>query len=262
MVYWSRWLIFLGECVSNIEQYGDSCRAILQLRANDIYARGKHTMPKAKTGVLVVDDDDLVRISLTEILTGSGYSVRSAEDGFSALLQIRQEIPDVIISDLNMPAMSGFEFLSVVRRRFTDIRVIAMSAAYSGDGVPPGIAADDFYAKGSNLNALMKMLKVMSSPEKLRRLRHPFELTPIWIPRNGHDPSGQAYVMITCPECLRTFPQVFLEGVHPIYETGCVYCRNLIHYAIVQPTDPITLQAFQRKPGAFIATPLNALDLG
>jgi hypothetical protein len=75
-------------------------------------------------------------------------------------------------------------------------------------------------------------------------------------------PSGQPYVIITCPEFLRVFPQVFVEGVHPIYETGCVYCRSLIRYAIVQPTDPITAQAFQRKPGVFIGTPLNALDLG
>jgi CheY-like chemotaxis protein len=220
-------------------------------------------MPTAKTRVLVVDDDDLLRTSLLEMLTESDYSVRFAEEGFAALLQIRQEIPDVIISDLNMPAMSGVEFLSVVRRRFPDIRVIAMSGAFSGDGVPPGIAADDFYAKGSNLNALMKMVKVISSPERFCRLRrHPFELTPIWIPRNGYDPSGQAYIMVTCPECLRIFPQVFVEGINPIYETCCVYCCSLILYAIVQPTDPTTAQASYRKAGACIALPLKGLDLG
>jgi CheY-like chemotaxis protein len=105
-------------------------------------------MPNAKTKVLVVDDDDALRLALSQMLDEFGYRVRSAEDGFAALLQIREETPDVIISDLNMPAMSGFEFLSVVRRRFPDIRVIAMSAAFSGDGAPPGMAADDFYAKG------------------------------------------------------------------------------------------------------------------
>jgi CheY-like chemotaxis protein len=75
-----------------------------------------------------------------------GYflNARSAEDGFAALLQIGQEIPDVIISDLNMSAMSGREFLSVVGRRFPGIRVIAMNAAYSGDGVPPESPADNF----------------------------------------------------------------------------------------------------------------------
>jgi CheY-like chemotaxis protein len=208
-------------------------------------------MPNAKTKVLVVDDDDAVRVSLSQILTEFSYSVRSAEDGFAALLQIREGIPDIVISDLNMPAMSGFEFLSVVRRRFPDIRVIAMSAAFSGDGVPPGIAADDFYAKGSGMSVLIKMMKVMSSPDRLCRLRHPLELTPIWIPRNGYDPSGQAYVMITCPECLRIFPQVFVEGIHPIYDTGCVYCHSLIYYAIVQPTDPITHRHASERPAHY-----------
>jgi hypothetical protein len=41
--------------------------------------------------------------------------------------------------------------------------------------------------------------------------------------------------MITCPACLRIFPQVFVEGIHPVYETGCVFCHSLIHYAIVEP---------------------------
>ena len=49
--------------------------------------------------------------------------------------------------------------------------------------------------------------------------------------------------MISCPECLRTFPQVLDEAIRAIHETGCVYCHSLIHYAIVQPTGPVSLQA-------------------
>ena len=57
--------------------------------------------------------------------------MRSAEDGFSALEEIRRLTPDVLLSDLNMPHMSGFELLSVVRRRFPAIYAIAMSGAFS-----------------------------------------------------------------------------------------------------------------------------------
>ena len=58
-------------------------------------------------------------------------------------------IRKLIVSDLNMPQMSGFELLSVLRRRFPEILVIAMSGAYeSGDHVPGGVIADAFYAKG------------------------------------------------------------------------------------------------------------------
>jgi CheY-like chemotaxis protein len=70
---------------------------------------------QAKVKFLIVDDDPYTRMSLSHIFTELGYSVRRAEDGFSALFEIRQEIPDIILSDLNMPGMSGFEFLSVVR---------------------------------------------------------------------------------------------------------------------------------------------------
>ena len=99
-------------------------------------------MPHAKIKLLIVDDEPSTRMSLSHIFTELGHGVRSAKDGFSALFEIRQEIPDVILSDLNMPGMSGFEFLSIVRRRFPGIHVIAMSGAFSGDGVQPGVAAD------------------------------------------------------------------------------------------------------------------------
>jgi len=107
-------------------------------------------MPNAKGKLLIVDDDASVRESLAELFTEFGLSVRSAEDGPSALLEIRREVPDIILSDLNMPRMSGFEFLSVVSRWFPTIQVIAMSGAFSSDDIPPGIAADAFYEKGPN----------------------------------------------------------------------------------------------------------------
>jgi CheY-like chemotaxis protein len=101
-------------------------------------------------------DDDAIRDCLAMLLQSSGYEVSTAIHGFDALLQLRRKVPAIVISDLNMQ-MSGFEFLSVVRRRFPQISVIAMSCAYhSGDGVPGGVIADAFYSKGhSNPGALL-----------------------------------------------------------------------------------------------------------
>ena len=73
-------------------------------------------MPQAK--LLIADDEAPVRTVLSAALEEFGYEVRTAEDGFSALAEIRLEVPDLLISDLHMPRMSGFELLSVVRRRF------------------------------------------------------------------------------------------------------------------------------------------------
>jgi DNA-binding NtrC family response regulator len=117
-----------------------------------------------KARLLVVDDDNDLRITLPMILTGVGYRVQSAEDGFSALLKIRTEMPDILISDLNMPGMSGFELLSVVRRRFPSIRVIAMSSAFSGHVVPVGVDAEVFHEKATGVPALLSLVERMAIP--------------------------------------------------------------------------------------------------
>jgi len=95
-------------------------------------------MPNPSTlRILVVDDDPCVRETVARLLFSAGYDVATAEDGFGALLQLRKMLPDVIVSDLHMPDMSGFELLSVVRRRFPRILTLAMSGAHSGDEMPP-----------------------------------------------------------------------------------------------------------------------------
>lgn len=78
-------------------------------------------VPKHKTRILVVEDDATVRLTISALLREQGYDVSVAIDGFDALLQLEQNIPGLILSDLNMPQMSGFELLSVVRRRFPEI---------------------------------------------------------------------------------------------------------------------------------------------
>jgi CheY-like chemotaxis protein len=208
---------------------------------------GRRAMPTEKAKLLIVDDVVSIRTSLSILFARSGYRVRSAQDGFSALAEIRNEIPDILLSDLSMPGMSGFELLSVVRRRFPVIRVIAMSGAFSGGGVPSGVAADVFYEKGTDLGALLQMMEGLPSPERPSFLQHSTALAPIWIPSNGSDSSGEAYVMITCPECFRAFPQTFGEAPCLVHETACSYCHSLIHYAVVPPTDPASTRASQEK---------------
>jgi len=128
----------------------------------------------AQHEILVVDDDQAVRDSLGCLLRAEGYEVRVAEHGFDALLQLRRALPTVIISDLNMPQMSGFEFLSVVRRRFPQISVIAMSGAYRyGDAVPGGVIADVFYAKGrSSPEELLEVVANLIETSAARAVAH------------------------------------------------------------------------------------------
>lgn len=189
----------------------------------------------SRANLLVVDDQVLIRTCLSELLTEHGYGVRIAPDGFAALAEIRRELPDLIVSDLYMPGMSGFELLSVVRRRFPSIPVIAMSSAFSGRDLPAGVAADAFYEKGVDPGLLLQIVEDITRPMAPSKSYRSRLLAPIWIPTNGHDPAGEPYVMVICSECLRTFPQILGRSSGPIHHTDCLYCHNPIQYAIVRP---------------------------
>jgi hypothetical protein len=147
-----------------------------------------------------------------------------------------------------MPGMSGFELLSVVRRRFPAIRVIAMSGAFSGDAVQPGVAADAFYEKATSVHTLLGIVKEITDPD-LVDVESRRTASPIWIQRYGNGPGEDATVTISCPECLRTFAQVLKRAsgrVH-IYSTDCIHCRSSIYYAIVQAINGADPQIFQFK---------------
>jgi len=185
--------------------------------------------------ILVVDDDDSVRNTLSLVLRSAGYDVTTAIHGFDALLQMKRVVPSIVISDLNMPQMSGFEFLSVVRRRFPEISVIAMSGAYhSSDAVPGGVIADAFYSKGhSNPEALLFTVAELIRTSAAHAVSHTRESAPVWIPRNGKDSHGVPYVVVTCTECLRSFPlSVVTEDLQKIQEIPCLFCPNTVRYVI------------------------------
>ena len=184
-------------------------------------------MPNASAGILMVDDDPAIRMSMSLVLTSLGYRVRSAVEGFSALREISQEMPDILLSDLNMPGMSGFELLSVVRRRFPAIQTIAMSGAFYGSEVPEGVPADSFFQKGSGMDSLLNAITTFSNRQRLARTE-----APIWISQNGRDSSGEPYITMACPECLRGYPLALRNPISRINETDCIYCGVSIQYAI------------------------------
>jgi len=185
--------------------------------------------------VLVVDDEEDIRETTSMLLRLAGYDVRTAKDGFDALLQLGTKTADVIISDLNMPHMSGFEFLSVIRRRFPEIPVIAVSGAYdSGDQVPGGVIADAFYSKGRHHpEELVRRVAELISSKAERAIDHYRQPAPVWIPRNGKDANGVPFIVLTCTQCLRSFPlSVLRENVQEIQETSCLFCAKSVRYVI------------------------------
>lgn len=190
--------------------------------------------PPALNRILVVDDEETIRDVFAKMLQAEGYEVATAENGFEALLRLKHFSPEVIISDLNMPEMSGFEFLSVVRRRFPKISVIASSGAYASSAVPTGVLADAFYAKGDDHpETLVNTVAALIQTCDTQATAHQDATAPVWIPRNGKDSNGVPYIVITCTECLRSFPlNVTTEQNPEVLETRCLFCSNTVKYII------------------------------
>ena len=175
--------------------------------------------------ILVVDDDPAILNTSALILRERGYEVRTASSGFAALAELRRSLPDVIISDLRMPNMSGFELLSVVRRRFPQIPVIAVSGEYSG-AAPVGLIADAFLSKADyKPHELFNKIADLLRDSPMRPHVNKPDRAPVWVPRND---SG--YFVVTCCECLRSFSIPEEHSGNELRETKCVFCDAQISY--------------------------------
>ena len=178
--------------------------------------------------VLLVDDDPPTRELLSMQLEEAGFKARLAEDGIDGLVKLRDELPKVIISDLNMPRMSGIEFISVVRRRFPTIPVIILS----------GLIPSELPAEIKPVRCFQK--SVRGIPELLPALHELVRETPdradvpqvISIPVRTH-PGGDGYIVLTCTDCLRSFE----VANPPADKTGertapCVHCAARVPFLI------------------------------
>jgi CheY-like chemotaxis protein len=191
-------------------------------------------MSEAKPRLLIVDDEPHIRSSMSEILAEVGYRVRSAPDGRAALAEIRREAPEVLVSDMNMPGMSGSELLPLVRREFPRIRLVAMSGAFSGEEIPAGVPADAFYPKSASMEQLLEIMESFSSRKPTAPIPHDVR-APVWVAKSVRLASGEAYVTVECPECLRTFPRVLNGASEQTCVTSCGFCGSSIRYAAIFP---------------------------
>jgi CheY-like chemotaxis protein len=174
--------------------------------------------------ILIVDDEPILLETAAMILGERGYQVHIAYDGFEALAALRKSLPDLLISDLSMPNMSGFELLSVVRRRFPQLPVIAMSGQYEGTA-NTGLIADAFFSKGhySHEELFNKILELLDQAPIRANISKP-DKAPVWVPR-----SSTGYFVVTCPNCLRSF-SVEDKKEKEYRETQCVFCDSTVGY--------------------------------
>lgn len=183
--------------------------------------------------ILIVDDDESVRDVTATLLSKEGYEVLRAGDGFEALAAMRGGIPDLLITDLKMPNMSGFELLGVVRKRFPSIAVIAISAEFMPKTFPLDILVDRYLQKGEAPPLeIVETVRELLEASPLRSQPARPELAPVWIPR-----SQTGYLVLTCTDCLRSFsvPQRKLEE-RQRREESCAHCGATVQYCLDSST--------------------------
>jgi CheY-like chemotaxis protein len=112
--------------------------------------------PARRASILVVDDDPGIVNLLELALIDEGYSVRAAGNGKDALEQIGAFHPDLILLDLNMPVMDGWEFCERLRSRGAEgaVPIIVMTAAQESPTRSFDVGAQGFLGKPFDLDSL------------------------------------------------------------------------------------------------------------
>jgi CheY-like chemotaxis protein len=105
--------------------------------------------------ILVVEDDQNLRLTLTELLRMEGFTVVSARDGDEGYLQAMAHQPDLVITDLNMPILNGVELARLLRRqrgKMAEVPIIALSGNLADYNLPEKMTAgiNRFIDKSSN----------------------------------------------------------------------------------------------------------------
>ena len=113
--------------------------------------------------ILIVDDEAGVRELLGDALKIAGFSTVTAADGMSALTVIREKKPDLLIIDINMPLMDGFELVERIRKNGDNTPALMLSARADRVDVTRGLTlgADDYVTKPFGLEELLLRVKAI-----------------------------------------------------------------------------------------------------
>jgi two-component system OmpR family response regulator len=141
----------------------------------------------AKANILVVDDEAGVRDMLADALRMQGYAAATAADGHAALRDIYEGDFDLIVSDVNMPKVNGFELLERLRAAGNETPVILLTARGDRADVAVGFraGADDYVTKPFGLEELLLRVEARLK-HLLNAQREVLEVGPIRLDEDAH----------------------------------------------------------------------------
>ena len=117
-----------------------------------------------KKTILVVDDEAPLRKLLREQLEAEGYIVREAKDGWDALTQVRKQSPDLIILDVIMPQISGFDVAAILKNDPETLGIPLIILSIAGEEEKGSrLGADKYLSKPIDIEALLKEINLLIS---------------------------------------------------------------------------------------------------
>lgn len=187
--------------------------------------------------ILLVEDDQSLREIYSIRLTAEGFEIVSASDGEEALALAVKEKPDLILSDVMMPKISGFDMLDILRStpETKDVRVIMMTA----------LSSEDQRERGEKLGADRYLVKSQVGIEDVVNAVHDVlgdlqTAVPVDVPASN----------ATAPGAAAPAPEAAAQPVEPVAEP--VVPAEPTPVAPAQPVEPI--QPAEATPNATVVT--------
>ncbi len=191
--------------------------------------------------IFLAEDNRLFRVTLSDELRDAGFDVYEFADARAVLMQARNNKPDVIVSDIKMPLMSGLELLSVVKRDYKDIAFILMTAYASIDSAVKAMkeGAYDYLVKPFEPEQLIIILKRLDEFNRLKKENTEFRKN-IYNKFNFSSFVGQSpeikQVFSLVEKVVRSSTTVLITGETG---TGKELLTNIIHYNSHRKNKPL-----------------------
>jgi two-component system alkaline phosphatase synthesis response regulator PhoP len=123
----------------------------------------------SKADILIVEDNATMREAMRLVLEHEGFVIREASDGLSALSMVREQLPDLMFLDLNIPGTSGADVLQELKSdpATASVRVIIVTATgEEGREFVLSLGADEYFTKPFSPTALLRTVEQVLEPDE------------------------------------------------------------------------------------------------
>jgi DNA-binding NtrC family response regulator len=113
----------------------------------------------ASERILIVDDDEAIRTMLADIFREEGYEVQTAIHGRQALDSLRQSTFELLLTDMSMPVMDGWQLASALKEQGVSVPLIVMTAAQSAAALAREVDAVAYLGKPFDIDTLLSTVE-------------------------------------------------------------------------------------------------------